>query len=99
MYAIRSYYALRDDPLHYLRMTAGRQAIGWYSVFGWLWAIPLAAACSMWRRGDRRGVASLLVLALATGSQLIVAYDTSRLLTLGFVGMVVAFEELCAHVV
>jgi hypothetical protein len=88
---------LRDDPLHYLRMTAGRQAIGWFSVFGWLWAIPGAAIFSMWRRGDRLGVASLLVLGVVTGSQLVFAYDTSRLLTLGFVGMIVAFEDLCEH--
>jgi hypothetical protein len=88
---------LRDDPLHYLRMTAGRQAIGAFSVFGWLWAIPLAAVFAMGRRGDRRGVASLAVLAAVTWSQLVFAYDTSRLLTLGFVAMVVAFEDLCDH--
>jgi hypothetical protein len=88
---------LREDPLLYLRMTVGCQAIGAFSVFGWLWAIPLAAAVSLARRGDRRGLVSLIVLAVVTWSQLVFAYDTSRLLTLGFVGMVVAFEELCEH--
>lgn len=85
---------LRDDPLHYLRMTAGRQTIGFFSVFGVLWAIPAAALWSMWRRGDRRAVASLVVLGVVTWAQLGFAYDTSRLLTLGFVGMIVALEDL-----
>ena len=85
---------LRDDPLHYLRMTAGRQGIGFFSVFGVLWAIPAAGVWAMWRRGDRKSVASLGVLGVVTWAQLVFAFDTSRLLTLGFVGMIVVLEDL-----
>ncbi|MBW2269071.1 MAG: hypothetical protein JRH16_10860 [Deltaproteobacteria bacterium] len=88
---------LRSDPLHYLRMTAGRQWIGLYSVFGVLWLIPAAAAAAMWRRGERVGPLSMALLLLVTWSQLLVAYDSSRLFTLGFLLMVVALDDCFQH--
>lgn len=87
---------LRDDPLHFFRRSAGNQWIGLYSVFGVLWPIPAAATVARWRRGDRRGAASIPVLLLCTWSQLFVAYDTSRMFTLGFMAMLVALEDAFA---
>jgi hypothetical protein len=82
------------DPLHYFRMTWGTQLVGWFSVFGVLWAIPFAAVLAKWRRGDRAGLASMALVLVCAGSQLFFAYDTSRLLTLGFPVMWLALEEL-----
>jgi hypothetical protein len=88
---------LREDPLHFYRESLRHQGAGLYSVFGAAWVIVVAAAVSMWRRGQRQGVAALALLLAVTGSQLLLASDVSRLLTLGFLAMVVAFEELCAR--
>lgn len=88
---------LREDPLHFFRKTLGRQWLGLYSVFGAAWLIPAAAGAAMWRRGDRRGTASLLVLLACTWAQLFFAYDTSRMFTLGFLVMLLALDDAFAH--
>ena len=88
---------VREEPLGIFRRTFGNQWLGLYSVFGVAWLIPLAAGVAMLRRGDRAGVASLLLLLACTWSQLLFAYDTSRLFTLGFLVMVLALDDLLAH--
>ena len=59
-----------------------------------LWIVPLLAAFAMARRGDRRGPLSMLLLLACTWAQLFVAYDTSRMFTLGFLVMLLALRDL-----
>ncbi|MEM7495366.1 MAG: hypothetical protein AAF471_04355, partial [Myxococcota bacterium] len=85
---------LREDLFHYWNLTAGRKAIGLYSVFGILWVAPLLAIVAKARRGDLVGIASMGLVVAASFAQLAIAYDTSRLLTLGFPVMWLALDEL-----
>ena len=88
---------LAGDPLHFFRKTLGRQWIGLYSVFGVLWVVPVAVGISMGRRGDRAGLLSMLLLLACTWAQLFVAYDTSRMFTLGFAVMLLALDDAFAR--
>jgi hypothetical protein len=88
---------LAEDPLHFFRQSARFQWAGFTSVFGAAWAIPVAGAVSMWRRGERRGPLGLVLLGLVTWSQLLLATDTSRLFTLSFLAMLIALDELFRH--
>ncbi|MGH0030133.1 MAG: hypothetical protein ACQGVC_10110 [Myxococcota bacterium] len=88
---------LREDPLQIFRRTWGRQWLGLYSVFGVLWAVPLGAALAMARRGDRAGLAGLVLVVACTWAQLFVAYDTSRMFTLAFPVMLLALSDIHAR--
>lgn len=87
---------MRGDPLHHLRLTLGRQWLAFFTVFKVMWVVPLAAGLSLWRRGQRARAASLALLLACTWSQLLFAYDASRLFTLAFPAMVVGLEQLYA---
>ncbi|MGH7893742.1 MAG: hypothetical protein ACREQL_03690 [Candidatus Binatia bacterium] len=85
---------LRIDPLHWVRRSFGYWGIGAFSVFKLLWAIPLVAMHSLWQTGRRRDAMSMLLLLGCALAQLVLAFDTSRLLTLSFMVMVVALLHL-----
>ena len=58
-----------------------------FTVFKIMWIVPVLAFISMWMKGDRFNVASMILLVLGAVTQLFFAYDTSRLLTLSFIVM------------
>jgi hypothetical protein len=85
---------LRRDPLHWLRRSTPYQGLGLVSVFKLAWVFPCVAFLGLWRDGRRReAVAVALPIACAAG-QFVVAYDSSRLFTLGFMSMVLALRYL-----
>lgn len=84
---------LADDPLRIFRRTWGRQALGLYSVFGLLWIVPAVVCAQMLRRGDRAALTGIALVLLCTWAQLFVAYDTSRMWTLGFPAMLLALDD------
>ena len=53
----------------------------------------MAAAVSLWQRGDRKTVIGMLLFFGGAASQLIIAYDTTRMLTLSFLVMIIALEH------
>ncbi len=68
--------------------------VGWFSVFKLLWAFPLAAAAAMWRNGRRRDVYGMAILMVGALAQLAIAVDTTRMLTIGFMVLIVSLEYL-----
>ena len=75
---------LGNDPLHWLKQSYPYWGLGLFSTLKLFWAIPLLAGLAMWQAGERRQVISMLLLLGCVFSQLIIAYDSSRMLTLAF---------------
>lgn len=85
---------LLDDPLVWVKRAFTHWPIGWFSVFKLLWIFPMAAAVSLWQRGDRNTVIGMLLFFGGAAAQLIIAYDTTRMLTLSYLVMIIALEHL-----
>lgn len=83
-----------SDPLIWIRRSVLNWPIGLFSVFKLMWAAVVVAAVALWQEGRRREVSSFILLLLCAGTQLAVAYDTSRLLTMGFMVMILSLDYL-----
>ena len=77
-------HPLVADPFCWLRDTYPFCGLGLFSVFKLLWCIPILAGIDLWRRGARSDVYSMVLLTICGLSQLLVAVDSSRMLTLAF---------------
>jgi len=92
---------LRDDPFYWLVKSYPHSGLGLFTVFKLLWAIPVVAAVGLWRDGERREVYSMAILLVCTSAQLILAFDSSRMLTLCFpvvlIGLVYLFRSNAFH--
>jgi hypothetical protein len=87
---------LLSAPFVLFSQTAGVEWVGLFSVFKILWLLPILAAASMWSRGERTSVLGLALLLVLAWTQMLFAWDTSRMLTLGFMVMLVSLEHLFA---
>ncbi len=85
---------LAENPLYWIKKAYLFYGVGLFSVFKALWVFPLAAGISMWRNGCRNQIIGLLLPMVCAASQLIIAYDTTRMLTVGFMTMVIALIYL-----
>ncbi|HVP07742.1 MAG TPA: hypothetical protein VMS71_07865 [Candidatus Acidoferrum sp.] len=81
-------------PLAWFFSSYPQCLLGLFSVFKLLWLFPIAAAISMWRNGEKSGVVSMIILTACASSQLLVAADSSRMLSLGFLLIVISLEHL-----
>jgi len=95
--AMSAYVApLRADPWYWLRRSAPYQPLGFFTVFKLLWVIPCAVVVVAWKR-ERRTAWTIVLPVLCAALQFLIAYDSSRLFTLGFMSMVIslvyAFRE------
>lgn len=86
---LRSFTA---DPLSAVKRAYLFYWVGLFSVFKLLWVFPIAAASAMWKNGRRRDVYGMFILMACAVSQLALAYDTTRMLTLGFMVLIVSLE-------
>ena len=75
---------LLSNPLGMLGYHFDAFGLGGFAVFKLMWVVPLAAMISMWRAGKMREHASIALLLLCSAGQLLIAYDTTRLLALAF---------------
>lgn len=75
---------LLDDPFHWLRQSYSNWGLGLFTTLKLFWIVPLLAVIGLWRARERRQVVSMLLLIGCVFSQLIIAYDSSRMLTLAF---------------
>jgi hypothetical protein len=82
------------DPLFAVKRAYLFYWVGLFSVFKLLWVFPLAAVTAMWRNGRRRDVYGIFILMACAVFQLVIAYDTTRMLTLGFMVLIVSLEYL-----
>ena len=85
---------LAADPLYWIRKSLSFWWLGWFSVFKLLWVFPVAAGVAAWRAGERQLVYSMLLLTACSFAQMAIAFDSSRMLTMGFLVMVLALEYL-----
>ena len=90
-YYLRGFF---ENPLGMFQYHVDNVGLGLFSVFKAMWLIPIAAALAMWRQRDRGEIVSLILLLLGSASQLLVAYDTTRLLTLGWMIMPISLLYL-----
>jgi len=75
---------LATDPFYWLRETYPFCGLGLFTVLKLFWCIPILAGIDLWRRGDRKTVYSMCLLTVCVLAQLLVAVDSSRMLTLAF---------------
>ena len=68
--------------------------VGAFSVFKLLWVFPVLAVGSLWRQRQRSEAVSMVLIVACTFSQLLIVVDTTRMLTLGFMVMIVALTHL-----
>jgi hypothetical protein len=85
---------LLADPLQNFRTTWYYQGIGFFSVYKLLWCFPALAIVAFWRNRDFRSLIGLALLLGGAWGQLFLAYDTSRMFTLGFMVMPVSLVYL-----
>jgi hypothetical protein len=85
------------DPLHWFKRSYPESWLGFFSVFKLLWVFPVLWIVSLWRDRSWRPLWAIAILAFCTGAQLLVAYDSSRMLTLGFMVMIVSLKGLFAE--
>ncbi|MDD4052412.1 MAG: hypothetical protein PHR28_11020 [candidate division Zixibacteria bacterium] len=88
---LRSFIA---DPLFAVKPAYLFYWVGLFSVFKLLWVFPLVAVVAMWKNGRRRDVYGIVILMACAVSQLAIAYDTTRMLTLGFLVLIIPLEYL-----
>lgn len=83
---------LLDDPIYFMRRPVQFYGLGLFSVFKILWIIPVVGCYLSWKEGLRRkSILMAMPVALAS-CQLVIAFDTTRMFTLGFMSMVLALE-------
>ena len=87
---------LLDDPLHWMRTPVQFYGLGLFTVFKALWIIPVAAGYLLWKEGRRRELWLMVLPIILASVQLVIAYDSTRMFTLGFMTMVLALEYLFA---
>ena len=88
---------LAKDPFYWYRMTLPLHWMGVFSVFKLLWIFPALALISFYRRRQKLQLWSMALLFACAYSQLFLAYDTSRMMTLSFMIMIIALKELFDH--
>lgn len=70
------------------------QGLGLFTVYKLLWVLPIVAAWSLWKSGQKWAVVSMGLLLVGTASQLFLAWDSSRLFTHAFMIMIPALVYL-----
>lgn len=83
-----------NDPLAIIKHAYQYYWLGLFTVFKALWIFPVAAAIAMWKDRQKSQVIGMVLLMLCAASQLFLAYDTTRMLTLGFMVLIISLEYL-----
>lgn len=85
---------LKENPLFWINHAFPYQAIGFFTVFKAFWVFPFLAAYAMYKNKDKTLLAGMIILTGCAFSQLLIAYDSTRMLTLGFMVMILGLEYL-----
>jgi hypothetical protein len=85
---------LKQDLLVYVKRSWPEQILGLFSVFKLLWIFPLAAVLMYIRKRDHVEVISAFLLLICAAAQLLIAYDSSRMLTMAFMLTMIALLHL-----
>ena len=84
-------------PLEIWRLTFGYQWLGWLSVFKSMWIVPAFAFVWSRRSHDVAWRNSSLILVVCVYAQFFLAWDATRLLSMAFPLMFMAWEVLFPH--
>jgi hypothetical protein len=85
---------LLQNPLTWIKRSVMNWPIGLFTVFKLLWVVVPIAAVSLWQSGRKREVWSLVILLVCAFSQLVLAYDTSRLLTMAYMLVILSLTQI-----
>ena len=85
---------IKDDPLRIFSMTWYYHAFGLYSVLRALWVVPILAIVLWWKERQLKNILQVLLLIIPAWSQLLIAQDTSRMMTLGFMVLFISMIPL-----
>ncbi len=83
-----------NDPFKQLKFQFPTLGLAVFSVFKVLWIIPLIAFYKMCRKKEFKLMVSVVLLLACAAGQLLIAFDASRMLTLGFLIMPVSLAYL-----
>lgn len=91
-----SYYIepLLADPFHWMRQPIQYYGLGLFTVFKAFWLIPIAVAILLWKERRKFDIIVLILPVVLASIQLIIAIDSTRMFTLGFMTMILAIEYL-----
>ncbi len=91
-----SYYVqpLLEDPLHWMRVPVQYYGLGLFTVFKAFWIIPVIACYLLWKEHRKWDIFMTILPVLLASTQLVIAYDTTRMFTLGFMTVVLSLEYL-----
>ena len=85
---------LLTNPFGMIRKACQFYWLGLFSVFKALWVFPVVAAVAMWKDRRKSQVVGMIILMMCAACQLIIAYDSTRMLTLGFLVLIISLEYL-----
>ncbi len=85
---------IKGDPLRIFSLTWYYHAFGLYSVLRALWVVPILAIIFWWRERQLKNILQLLLLIIPAWAQLLIAQDTSRMMTLSFMVLFIAMIPL-----
>lgn len=85
---------LLDDPLFYFKKSYGFQGLGFFTLFKALWIFVFVAILSFWKNRMTNKVTEVLLVIIFVWSQMFIAYDSSRMLTLAFPVMLISLVHL-----
>jgi hypothetical protein len=82
------------DHLYWIKRSWPHTVLGFFTVFKALWVIPVLAGVSMWKSHRRQELLSMLIILVCVLAQMVIAFDSSRMLTLGFMIVIVALKHI-----
>ena len=85
---------LLENPLAYFNKSYGHQGLGYFTVFKAMWIFVFAAVLSFWNKRMIRPMIEICLILFFVWTQMFIAWDSSRMLTLAFPVMLISLLHL-----
>lgn len=85
---------LIENPLALFNKSYGYQGLGYFTVFKGMWIFVFAAALSFWNKRMIRPLIEIFLILFFVWTQMFIAWDSSRMLTLAFPVMLISLLHL-----
>lgn len=85
---------LLENPLAYFNVSYGYQGLGYFTVFKAMWIFVFAAVLSFWNKRMIRPLIEICLILFFVWTQMFIAWDSSRMLTLVFPVMLISLLHL-----
>lgn len=85
---------LSEDPFIYFKKSYGHQGLGYFTVFKAMWILVFAAVFSFWNKRMIRPLIEICLILFFVWTQMFIAWDSSRMLTLAFPVMLISLLHL-----